>query len=196
MSKGEGIDNSELKNAVGRGYSNVNAIINLHGGQNIYSEGSTRSSEDAHDLSEFSGRHSDSRSRGHSEDLDDHDREINRMASKALRAMNEKSAMAAARRVKKSPSFEILENYNQQPLHVRSRAEQWELPRSVSIISQFPYSSHFNRFTSMIRKSHSRRNLARETEASFIMPIGEGWMWLRRCSRPTLTGWLCRARSI
>jgi len=30
----------------------------------------------------------------------------------------------------KSPSTVILENYNEQPLHVRSRAEQWELARS------------------------------------------------------------------
>jgi len=30
----------------------------------------------------------------------------------------------------KSPSTEILEKYNKQPLHVRSRAEQWELLRS------------------------------------------------------------------
>lgn len=30
----------------------------------------------------------------------------------------------------KSPSAEILDRYNRQPLHVRSRAEQWELLRS------------------------------------------------------------------
>ena len=29
----------------------------------------------------------------------------------------------------KSASSEILCQYNQQPIHVRSRAEQWELPR-------------------------------------------------------------------
>jgi hypothetical protein len=131
MSRGEDIDSSVGKDDVLHGYSNVHAIVNLHIGPNERSETSPHSSQDTYNGGEFIGRNSDARSRGHSEELDDNDREINRMASKALKAMNEKSAKAAARGVTKSPSFEILENYNLQPLHVRSRAEQWELPRSV-----------------------------------------------------------------
>jgi len=55
--------------------------------------------------------------------------DLKQLASEALKAMQNKTTLSADS-MSKSPSTEILENYNQQPLHVRSRAEQWELPRS------------------------------------------------------------------
>ena len=60
--------------------------------------------------------------------------DLKQLASEALKAMQNKTTMSADS-MSKSPSTEILENYNQQPLHVRSRAEQWELPRSVSSLN-------------------------------------------------------------
>ncbi len=62
--------------------------------------------------------------------------DLKQLASEALKAMQNKTAMSADS-MSKSPSTEILENYNQQPLHVRSRAEQWELPRSVGFFIFF-----------------------------------------------------------
>ena len=56
--------------------------------------------------------------------------DLQRLANQALKDMKNKSVRPEDS-MSKSPSTEILENYNQQPLHVRSRAEQWELPRAV-----------------------------------------------------------------
>eukprot|EP00287_Rhodomonas_sp_CCMP768_P018570 CAMPEP_0202820012 /NCGR_PEP_ID=MMETSP1389-20130828/9433_1 /ASSEMBLY_ACC=CAM_ASM_000865 /TAXON_ID=302021 /ORGANISM="Rhodomonas sp., Strain CCMP768" /LENGTH=410 /DNA_ID=CAMNT_0049492623 /DNA_START=154 /DNA_END=1386 /DNA_ORIENTATION=- len=55
------------------------------------------------------------------------DQEMRQLANEALKSINGKSS---GRGLVKSASSEILDHYNQQPLHVRSRAEQWELPRS------------------------------------------------------------------
>lgn len=62
------------------------------------------------------------------------DAEIRVLATKAMRSLvDSKDALSGqARGMIKSPSFEMLENYRKQPLHVRSRAEQWELLPSVS----------------------------------------------------------------
>mmetsp|Transcript_6968 Transcript_6968/g.13820 ORF Transcript_6968/g.13820 Transcript_6968/m.13820 type:complete len:419 (+) Transcript_6968:309-1565(+) len=56
------------------------------------------------------------------------DKEMRQLANEALKSINGKSS--SSRGMTKSTSSEILDHYNQQPLHVRSRAEQWELPRT------------------------------------------------------------------
>jgi len=58
----------------------------------------------------------------------DEEEEMKRLANEALRSIN--AAKTGSSQMHKSPSTEILEKYNRQPLHVRSRAEQWELLRS------------------------------------------------------------------
>ena len=114
--------------AVTHGYSDVDEIINLHGTQSTaaHSQASSTISSDAIDLLINT---STTDNRGRSRTNEGIQQGTNRLTSKALKTINE--TKAAARRVHKSPSLEILENYNQQPLHVRSRAEQWELPRAV-----------------------------------------------------------------
>jgi len=52
--------------------------------------------------------------------------ELRKLATEALKGMGDQVSAGML----KSPSTLILENYNEQPLHVRSRAEQWELARS------------------------------------------------------------------
>mmetsp|Transcript_9758 Transcript_9758/g.22788 ORF Transcript_9758/g.22788 Transcript_9758/m.22788 type:complete len:391 (-) Transcript_9758:300-1472(-) len=52
--------------------------------------------------------------------------ELRKLATEALKGMGDQVSAG----MMKSPSTLILENYNEQPLHVRSRAEQWELARS------------------------------------------------------------------
>ena len=90
--------------------------------------------------------------------------DLKRLASEALKAMQNKTVMNADSMIK-SPSTEILENYNQQPLHVRSRAEQWELPRSVSgnALLQVEGCAKFTPFQS--RKFNLQINLGKEMEA-------------------------------
>mmetsp|Transcript_19571 Transcript_19571/g.44775 ORF Transcript_19571/g.44775 Transcript_19571/m.44775 type:complete len:416 (+) Transcript_19571:120-1367(+) len=56
----------------------------------------------------------------------DEDEEMKQLASAHLKNMSEPADPG----MKKSTSAEILNHYSQQPIHVRSRAEQWELPRS------------------------------------------------------------------
>mmetsp|Transcript_27325 Transcript_27325/g.42696 ORF Transcript_27325/g.42696 Transcript_27325/m.42696 type:complete len:400 (+) Transcript_27325:524-1723(+) len=72
-----------------------------------------------------SGSNSDALSLGLGESAD---KEMQELATEAMKHMQgeppvQKPAMH------KSTSSEILQHYNQQPIHVRSRAEQWELPR-------------------------------------------------------------------
>ena len=121
----------ESVDAAAHGYSDVDEIINLHGklSSNEQSQTSTFSS----DAIELLINETESDHRGRSRNNEGIQQGTNRLTSKALKAINE--SKAAARRVHKSPSLEILENYNQQPLHVRSRAEQWELPRAVGFFN-------------------------------------------------------------
>lgn len=58
------------------------------------------------------------------------DAEMQRLANEHLRNLKQGSSAVSGRGMVKSASSEILCQYNQQPIHVRSRAEQWELPRS------------------------------------------------------------------
>lgn len=59
----------------------------------------------------------------------DSDSEMRMLANEHLRSLVQASNEASMRGMVKSTSTEILQQYNRQPLHVRSRAEQWELPR-------------------------------------------------------------------
>ena len=125
--------------------------------------------------------------------------DLKQLASEALKAMQNKTVMSADS-MSKSPSTEILENYNQQPLHVRSRAEQWELPRSV--ISKFLkflseldlccgsvlWKCNIVLAPPFIRKSSSQISSEKAMAVLFIMLIGEAWMWLPKCLKRTLIG--------
>jgi hypothetical protein len=134
---------TERVDAVTHGYGDVGEIINLHGKQSTTAQAqasSTLSSDEIDLLISETSSDSRGRSRGNEEIQQG----TNRLTSKALKTINE--SKAAARRLHKSPSLEILENYNQQPLHVRSRAEQWELPRAVIFYEQFHLGGHLSDF--------------------------------------------------
>jgi hypothetical protein len=91
------------------------------------------SEAEAESVAPKSGKEMSSKER----DAETEAQDLKQLASEALKAMQNKTTMSADS-MSKSPSTEILENYNQQPLHVRSRAEQWELPRSVSALGPLP----------------------------------------------------------
>jgi len=60
------------------------------------------------------------------------EQELRKLATEALKGMGDQVSAG----MMKSPSTLILEDYNEQPLHVRSRAEQWELARSEIILGE------------------------------------------------------------
>jgi hypothetical protein len=125
----------------------------------------TSTEKEAEDLKEEGAAGSAKQSQGEKEkDAEKEAQDLKRLASEALKAMQNKTVMNADSMIK-SPSTEILENYNQQPLHVRSRAEQWELPRSVSgnALLQFEGCAKFTLFQS--RKFNLQINLGKEMEA-------------------------------
>lgn len=95
----------------------------------------TSTEKETEDLQETGAAGSAKLSQGQKDkDAEREAQDLKRLASEALKAMQNKTVLSADS-MSKSPSTEILENYNQQPLHVRSRAEQWELPRSVSFLN-------------------------------------------------------------
>ena len=167
-------DANTFVGSAAHGYSKVSEIINLHSGNGndfITPQTSLESKQSHEHASSYTERYSPSESRANSSGSDDRQRESNRMASKALRAINERTALDAALRVRKSPSSEILEHYNQQPLHVRSRAEQWELPRTVTRPALFCRISLEVRieililYETLTRKLRLPRSWAKETAA-------------------------------